>query len=561
MKRLIITLLSSIAFLVVVGQSNPTVVVGDMKIAANGTMKSVGAVNMKATDVQNSRMVNNGTLNVAGGGIIFYSAPGKDGLLLTNEGATVTAPTDSRNVKMHKVFEDNEFYYAISFPFDVNTNSITNAATGEVLSVNYDPSDGVSYKGLYIFEYDSQNRANTGLFGSNWKNFSGSVLKRGTGYRILSYDAPEVEFPAATYPSSNSDSLFAYSNKNLNGLIDYIKRDASGNPSQVGDYPEGRGWNYIGGLNTSAFDLRKALDFTIDGSNEWNQAIYYMKPNETYVQLLLRVNDAIASPYVPFFVQVRGGDNSGNATIAAHFYKDGVTISDAVPTDFRASEAANEDVICSLTLRSDLRDDDSDDIYLVFGDKYKDEYRIQEDAVKMFSNNEPQLWANVNSIQLFANALPRDGEGKVVNLGFSVPKAGQYTFEFANKLGDGQFVKKAILEDKTTGTQTDVLTKTYSFTANDASKASDRFVLYVNRSATGIDAVESPTVYAYVQDGRLTVKNVANGDKIQVVDLAGRVVASGIAQSSEFSTLLNQKGVFIVNVKGEKNAVLKVLSK
>jgi len=409
---------------------------------------------------------------------------------------------------------------------------------------------------VYIYEYDSQKRANTGSTKDNWKRFDGQTLERGKGYRILSY-VRDVEFPAKAYPTGGSNALFAYNDKEVLGLKDYIN-DV---PNLVQYYPNGRGWNYLGGVNTSAFDVKQSFNVIVDGQASWNQAIYYMDTDEEYQSLLLKPgmdDNAIASPYAPFFVQVRGEDNTGSAEITAHFYKAGVTVSDAVPSDFRASETANDDVIWSLDLQSG---DASDHVYLVFGDQYKDGYRIQEDAFKMLSSAKPQVWAEVESIQLFANALPRD-DGKEVKLGFSVPATGQYTFAFVHKVGDSQFVKKAILEDKVTGTQTDVLAQTYSFAANEPSKQiTDRFVLHVNRSVTGVSAVESPSIYAYVQEALLTVKNVANGDKIQIVDLSGRVVASGIAQSNEFSTPLNQKGVFIVNVKGEKNAVLKVLSK
>jgi hypothetical protein len=46
-----------------------------------------------------------------------------------------------------------------------------------------------------------------------------------------------------------------------------------------------------------------------------------------------------------------------------------------------------------------------------------------------------------------------------------------------------------------------------------------------------------------------------------VLDLSGRIVASGVASSNEFSATLIQKGVYLVNVKGEKAAVLKVVNK
>jgi hypothetical protein len=551
MKRLIVTLLSSIVVLITVGQNNPMVVVGDMKIAANGTMRSEGTVNMKTTTVKKSVIVNEGTIDIAGGGIIFYSDTDKDGMLMTKSGGKVTAPTDASKVKVHKVFERNNFWYAISFPFDVNVNAVKNVTTGATNRFGTD---------FWVYEYDSERRANTGLMDDkNWKAMTGTVIKRGKGYRILSL-ARELEFPAAAYPTTTvkADSLFAYSNKDLDNLVDYKHKDQN----LVQYYPEGRGWNYIGGLNTCAFDLEFPTNFTItiDGvtNGGWNKTIYYMRRgSEAFDQKLLTVDDAIASPFVPFFVQTKGKD-VGSSKIVAKFLNKGISVENARPADFRSSEAATtEDIIWSLNLRAG---EPADHIYLVFGDNYKDDYLIEEDALKMFSKGELQLWTEVSSSPLFVNALPKKG-GKEVKIGVSVPEAGQYTFEFTRKIDDGHFIQSALLLDKIDGTKTDVLAQTYSFAAKAPFDTSDRFILYVNNIPTGLDALDSPSVYAYAQEGLLTVKNVASGDKIQVVDLSGRIVASGVAQSNEFSTPLNQTGVFIVNVKGERNAVLKVLSK
>jgi hypothetical protein len=55
--------------------------------------------------------------------------------------------------------------------------------------------------------------------------------------------------------------------------------------------------------------------------------------------------------------------------------------------------------------------------------------------------------------------------------------------------------------------------------------------------------------------------NLNTGDKVQILDLTGRIIASGVATSNTYSSQANQKGVYIVSVKGVKTATLKVLNK
>jgi len=87
------------------------------------------------------------------------------------------------------------------------------------------------------------------------------------------------------------------------------------------------------------------------------------------------------------------------------------------------------------------------------------------------------------------------------------------------------------------------------------------FQLIINGSEVHTGAAElAGNVYAYTADGKITVKNLNVGDKVQIVDIAGRVIAAGVASSAEFSAPASAKGAYIVTVKGEKPSVLKVLN-
>jgi hypothetical protein len=516
------------------------VVAGNMKIATGGVMKSTGAVNVKATT--QGIIVNEGTLTMDS--IVFYSDNANDGLLL-NKG-TVNAPTDPNKVLLRKKFENGK-WYAISFPFEVEISKIKDVKGTTTVSYGINIS---------IEEYDSQRRANEGMVGGTggyWTTVSSSAtLSKGKGYLIAS-DIEELEFPA-----TNIDKLFAYEAKSVT-VKDYVHED----PNKIIHYTNGRGWNYIGGLTPCYFDVYlggndKYLTYKDDAGSStitWNEAVYYYN-GTTYSQTFLSGSNNInVSPFTPFFIQA--GDNTAIQRADGKFIfgEGGLNVGITSATLLRSSKMSEKDVFSLKLTGSDI----SDETYIVLGDNYKDDYLISEDAVKL-SSSKLGVWSVTdNSTSLFVNALARAGE-KEIPLGVSVPERGAYSFDFS-AIDRNNSIESAVLLDKENGTKTDLLTQSYSFETDETVKASDRFVLYINQTLTSIDQLNTNRVYAYANNGVLTVKNLKDKDNVQVLDISGRVIASGLAQSNEYSTLVANKGVYIVNVRGEKNTVIKVLNK
>ncbi|MDR0866627.1 MAG: T9SS type A sorting domain-containing protein [Candidatus Symbiothrix sp.] len=543
MKRLVTILLSAIMLTgLSFGQTAPVVVYGNVKVATGGNVKSAGTVNVKSANAPHAKgvIVNEGTLNLGDEGIIFYSngsngwtgasgtitGTGSDGLLVNK--TTVNYSGDASKIRVRKEFPVATFWYSVSFPFDVNIADIqTTGSTAAKYRTNY-----------WVYEYDSDARANNGdATVGNWKRVPAAetYLKAGKGYRVLS-QLPELEFPAKALATYSNSSLFTYANKSV-PVTDF----KHANEDLVGYYQEGRGWNYIGGLNTSNFNLAQ---MTTD--LDWNETIYYMDVEGGSVEKYKpRTLSTIHSPYTPFFVQI---SDNGSFT----YKKEGITL-DA--HHFRSSERTANDIL-SLTLIND--ENVSDVNYIVLGDKYKDTYLVSEDAFKPVYDDELQIYSVVENVPLFRNALLRTGEKEVI-LGVSAPFQGQYTFELTD---ENNSVNSVVLLDKENNQETDLLSQTYSFYVDDVFNTSDRFVLYINKTATSIGSLgDASKVYAYADNAVLTVKNLKSGDNVQILDLAGRTIASGIAQGSEYSMSLKEKGVYIVNVKGEKNTVLKVLNR
>jgi hypothetical protein len=184
---------------------------------------------------------------------------------------------------------------------------------------------------------------------------------------------------------------------------------------------------------------------------------------------------------------------------------------------------------------------------------------------KKFNNTQTKE-SSVNLYKLALNRRP--AKDQEVKLGVISPVEGDYTFSL--KVIQELSLKAAFLCDNKAsgeGKYLDLLDKNASSRSYFLSKGTteDRFVLilYTTTSALPIDkvAVDESDIFAYANNNILVVKNIQKGDQVRILDLSGRTIVSEIASTNEFTTPLVQKGVYIVNIKGEKNAVLKVMNK
>jgi len=323
------------------------------------------------------------------------------------------------------------------------------------------------------------------------------------------------------------------------------------------------GWAFIGDLNSTTY--------TLNGTNisDYTGTVWYRDTTNSqasntqsysaYKETVLSGNEILnVGPYTPFYIQ---GNIVSPATAPGTFTytNKGFTLDDVT---FRSSsdEAGPQDQLY-FVLSSD-KNNSFDRFYLNFNKNYSESYRAVEDAVKMSTAYEekPAVWSlqdEVNS-PLVVNGLPMK-DNRVVQMGFSVPEAGDYTISL-DPLRQKD-VKNVILVDNVTGRKVDLLQTSYSFNTGAVEGENGRFVLYINSSYTGTPTIGTNDPYAYAKDNLLTVKNLTEGDKVQVLDLAGRTIATGTVSGKEFSVTVGQKGVYVVNVKGEKISVLKVLNK
>ena len=564
MKRLFTIFLSSIVGISLWGQQSlPMTIVGD--VYNGGNMKSMGTVHIKTQTLASDtgKVANYGNLDMEDG-VIFYSNDLSDGLLLN--GANVA----TAEVKVRKTFERDNTWYMMSFPFDVDVdNGILDPATGAKL---------VRGTNFQVQEYDAQKRADNGTRGtgnsdaSTWKLLDGNTIKKGQACRVIVRQSTlgggnMVDFVSNS--TSDITDLFRSGTKNV-GLT---FAEATNRSTDIDDASEG--WNAIGGLNsTNYFVSAGAATPTVSfNGTEGNQVVYYWDGSGDWKDILLTLEAGTLRPYGVIFVQTNSksieetnGDLFAyNSNANSKGSDSGVTLDISLggsPT-FRSSQSTSTDIV-GLWLTDGTNNAKFSRIYFQFNETFSKLYLPAEDAVRMqtqSSTGEPVVWSlakdaeNTNN-NLFVNSLP-DDENEVP-LGINVPAAGDYVFSMKN-MTDGN-ITSAVLWDKVADKRTNLLTDDYHLQASGAMNTDDRFVLFFSKVVTSIDPTAKVSeIYAYADNNVLTVKNLLPGDKVQVLDLTGRIIASGVASGNTYSVNLSQKGVYIVNARGGKT--LKVLNK
>ncbi|GHT61824.1 hypothetical protein AGMMS50239_13580 [Bacteroidia bacterium] len=528
------------------------------KVHVSGTMRSQGAVHIYAVESG----LDTGKINIdnasdktllATDTIIFYSNDKFDGLLrnLNESGGGVvglTAGTSPKQVILRKKFADNAWTY-FSLPFKADKGLKRGNGTTIPGSV-YD-----------LFEFNPEGRAVAGKPDTAvvWKRVgspTGTIVTldyaKANGYQIK-FDAGqggEIDF--ISNDPNDIDTLFS------NNKAKPVRYNTYGT-TDLWDDQNSDNWAFIGGLFSATYTMDHL-------TTDYKGTIYYREVESsqasptpfTFGQVYIPDRPKIIGPFTPFYVQ---GEYGAGDTLQTFTFKEGVR---GLLLDHHQFRSSNDNLTKDLlyfALSSDKNGSD-DCFYLNFADNYVESYQSIEDAIKMSTayGSRPAVYSlqDGTNRELFVNGLPMK-DGREVKMGFSVPEAGDYTISLDAKLK--QDVRSVILQDKVTGKKIDLLQTPYSFNTSALKGETGRFALFINSSYTDIPSIEADAPYAFAKDNLLTVRNLGEGDKVQIFDLSGRLIASGKASGKEFSAALSQKGVYVVNVKGGKTSVLKVLNK
>ncbi|MCL2651814.1 MAG: DUF6383 domain-containing protein [Candidatus Azobacteroides sp.] len=586
MKRLFTIFVSSIIGVSLWGQAKlPVTILGDVYIANTGQVTSEGTVHLQAiSGNQVANVANYGTLTMDSA--IFYSNDSVEGLLMNKKDSAIdpaVVNVPGKGVSVRKTFTKNNAWYQVSLPFNVNLNGgVVNPITGKTM--HYYAND-YSNSDFYIQFYDTEKRAKVGMnVDSIWQMLpiTETQMKKGTGYRIaikmvklipgtfavgsntLETDTIgggagrfSVDFFAAD--AANISDLFAMKSKGV---------DLKFFPANFYIAPENsEGWNAIGGLNSTNYLLSgSTVNFTdpIYAWTDLTQWGYPLNP-EDYTE-----PDGTLRPYAVFFVQkadatnlTYDGSNSGGFSFKGDDGNGLELKADPALPVFRSVASSSYDMFkVQLT---GVKNNFTSRVYFKFNDAFTQTFNTSEGDRVLLQATMPTLhsiWAmaqNANNISdtTFINCLPYSASE--VPLGVNIPTAGDYVFSLKNVAFD-KGIASVILKNNVTGEETNLLNSDYSIHVDSSLKTGDQFVLFINKTPTSIDQATASDIYAYAENNVITVKNLNSGDKVQVLDLTGHIIASGIASGDMYSTPVNQKGVYIVSVK-DGSKVLKVLNK
>ena len=611
MKRLLTIFLSSVVGIVLYAQNVPVTVCGDVYNA--GILQSEGPVHVKAISPDKLGRIDNYGNLVLKDAIVFYTNDSIDGLLRNgHKDSDVGSVIADEGVAVRKNIRMNNAWHTMSLPFDVDLDGgVINPLTGEALVRGTD---------FEVQFYDAALRAKSGKSGAqNWilVPYSASspeadqyepycktpnMMRKGLGYRfVVKFSKLE---PGESYAGKNYDVEFVAAK--AGDVVGLFSKDDKGvdlvynapppyyfpvdpDPALDHDALNSSGWNIVGGLNSDEFGL---LSDPIPNTRtiEYTHAIYVVENDDDdwteydpedgngvlrpYGTVFLKVKEPVADTDLQFRRSLARGNVAPSGYVGyggMAYYYHGNTLGEDVasPVFFRSSQKSAGHDVFKLNIADANNSLKSKPIYFKFNNEYSNLYKESEDDITWSiakSNNRIGAWslAKMDGInfdnRLFINSLPY--ENQEIPLGINIPTAGEYIFSLQHLLvGDEGEIESVILWDKGTDIKIELLQSDYRLQANSDFKTEDRFVIFFNSSdVTALDKMpDASEPYAYTENGILTVKNLLRGDEVRVLDLTGRTVALGVAPGNMFTSPLNQKGIYIINVRGGKT--MKVLNK
>lgn len=178
------------------------------------------------------------------------------------------------------------------------------------------------------------------------------------------------------------------------------------------------------------------------------------------------------------------------------------------------------------------------------------DFDMGADGVKWMAEDRPQIYAEQNGGRYsLLSAVDKEGS---VQIGLSVPQTGMYSLYIPADC-DAYDYETVVLEDKQTGTLTDLKAGSYTFNAPQAGDLNDRFQLYFNRS---VDEAESNIRVVSTTAGQARVLGIQPGDVIRVYNTQGMLVEQRKADTTE-ATFSLPRGIHLFKVTTANGDVVK----
>ena len=180
------------------------------------------------------------------------------------------------------------------------------------------------------------------------------------------------------------------------------------------------------------------------------------------------------------------------------------------------------------------------------------DFDMGADGVKWMAEDRPQIYAEQNGGRYsLLSAVDKAGS---VQIGLSVPQTGMYSLYIPADCDAYDYdYETVVLEDKLTGTLTDLKAGAYTFNAPQAGDLNDRFQLYFNRS---VDEAESNIRVVSTTAGQAHVLGIQPGDVIRVYNTQGMLVEQRKADATE-ATFSLPRGIHLFKVTTADGDVVK----
>ncbi len=455
----------------------------DLSLAQYGSYGSYSASNaFGLLTVKGSKPLNVGTFTAYTDMASDRSYDGRYGGELIAE-----APMTAKSVRLDFDLDENWWYF-ISFPFDVKVSSIKTDA---------------DIQHWVIRSYSGQNRA--AMRGAQWMDvpYNGTLeAHRGYIWQVSTgnYDGSREDLRISVEATpSTMGNLFAQEDVSI-ALADYAST-----------YEHNAGWNLIGNPYPCYYRigaLKQKVPITVKTTGYGYEQYRTYSPQDDANREL--------HPYEAFFVQ-KPADVS-----ALVFGKEGRVAFAGSHARATAPTGGDNRRLINLVLTAHEM---TDHTRIVLNAAAKTGYERACDAAKFFGSEQvPQLYSFIGSEPCALNERP-EADGTVrLGVRTDAPVLCTIAMETTSSLGEGQ--TGALLEDRMTGTLTDLTAAAYTFQSTPG-RDDSRFVLHVGAAAiTGVNDVAVPQQPAHrpavnlqgqpiggsykgivIENGKLTIKH------------------------------------------------------
>lgn len=422
----------------------------------------------------------------------------------------------------------------VAMPFYIDPNR-SNLA--EMTPKRYDGSKRADYD----FKFDAQN-------GTAWvEPTSISQVSRGEGvlYENKNANDQTMRFYASPIPS---ESPYVYTEKGVNKDITLKKYNFNDSWTTtdpgIGNrftHKENMSWNLFGSPYLCAMNY---------SDMEYGRVLYGY--NNGYQTVKTYGDDGTTTGHIP----------AGSAVFTqTATLKDEETFTVAQPTGFKSGDAFENRSSLSLAISpvgSTRTTDDEETVADVLqlnaveSSEARTDFDMGADGVKWMAKDRPQIYAEQNGGRYsLLSAVDKEGS---VQIGLSVPQTGMYSLYIPADCDAYDYdYETVVLEDKLTGTLTDLKAGAYTFNAPQAGDLNDRFQLYFNRS---VDEAESNIRVVSTTAGQARVLGIQPGDVIRVYNTQGMLVEQRKADATE-ATFSLPRGIHLFKVTTANGDVVK----